>query len=277
MIQIFGLETRVLPWIMTPHAEGLTDTCPSDISVHAGNDEYTAATHCGRLPVTLCNNEGVELYDAAFPEMHLVPKAPYNIISITQCMENGWRLGGNNVQGIILERARHKMCFDIRIETKKGVLWVGCMKRYNTEQMGIGLATGPQLTGQMAHGRLGRMSEDSTTKAAKALDWSLVPGNVSPCEDCAIGKGRQKNVPKDTGSLIATMESSRAYLDCTSFKDKHTQKVGDVCKLIVLYPSQLKITDTYQSKILKGISGLYIIQRQTHSSIFDLYVSVIFS
>jgi hypothetical protein len=76
---------------------------------------------------------------------------------------------------------------------------------------------------------------------------------MSPCEDCAIGKGRQKNVPKDTGGPIATMESSRAYLDCTSFKDKYTQKVGDVCKLIVQYPSQLKITDTYKSKMLECV------------------------
>jgi hypothetical protein len=164
--------------------------------------------------ITVCNNEGVELYDAAFSEMHLVPKAPNNIISITQRIGNGWRLGGNNVKGIILERDGHKMCFDIRIETKKGVLWAGCMKRNNTEQMGIGLATSPQLTVQMAHGRLGHMSEDSTRKAAKALGWRLVPGNMSPCEDCAIGKGRQKNVPKDTGGPITTMESSRAYLDC---------------------------------------------------------------
>jgi hypothetical protein len=40
---------------MTPYAEGLTDTCPRDISVHVGNDEYTAATHCGRLPMTELN------------------------------------------------------------------------------------------------------------------------------------------------------------------------------------------------------------------------------
>jgi hypothetical protein len=67
----------------------------------------------------MSDNDGIKLYGAVFPEMHLVPMAPYNIISITQRMESGWRLARNKEQGIVLERDGFKMCFDIRMELRR--------------------------------------------------------------------------------------------------------------------------------------------------------------
>jgi hypothetical protein len=69
-----------------------------------------------------------------------------------------------------------------------------------------------------------------------------------PCKDCAIGKRRQKNLPKDTGGPVATLDESRAYLDCSSFQESETKKVTSVWRLIVFYPSQLKITDIFKTK-----------------------------
>jgi hypothetical protein len=71
--------------------EGLTSTRPCLISVHVGNSHHTAATHCGPLSVTVYDNTGMEVYGAAFPGMHLVPQAPYNIIILTQ----EWRTSGD--------------------------------------------------------------------------------------------------------------------------------------------------------------------------------------
>jgi hypothetical protein len=62
------------------------------------------------------------------------------------------------------------------------------------------------------------------------------------------GKGRKKNLPKETGGPVATMDASRAYLDCTAFKDSQTLKVTGVWRLMVFYPSQLKVTDIYKTK-----------------------------
>jgi hypothetical protein len=177
--------------VMTPYPEGPTDTRPSDTSVHVGNNAFTSATPSGKLPVAVCDNSGTELYDAVFPEMHLVPEAPYNIISITQRMENGWCLGGNSAQGIVLQKNGLGIRFDIRVETAKGVLLAGCMRRKAFEPVSSAPAV-TQLSIQQAHSRLGHMSEDSTRKAAIALGWKLIPGSLSPCEGCAIGKGRQK-------------------------------------------------------------------------------------
>jgi hypothetical protein len=103
-------------------------------------------------------------------------------------MESGWRLAGNKEQGIVLERDGFKMCFDIRNETKKGVLWAGCMKRFTSEKMTLGLVTNTSLTVQVAHGRLGHMREDSTRKAAKALGWRLVPGTCPHARIAPLAK-----------------------------------------------------------------------------------------
>jgi hypothetical protein len=233
---------------MTPYADGITDAQPSNVSVHVGNNEHTAATHCGTLPVTICNNTGEEMYDASFPNMHLVPAAPYNIISITQRMENGWTLGGSKDTGIVLTKNGHTLMFDIKITTRKGVLWASCMKRRPLETAAIAPATYTQLNVQQAHGRLGHMSENSTRQAAKALGWKLAKGSMPPCENCAIGKGRQKNIPKDTGGPIASLTAPRAYLDCCTLTDKLTRKVKYVWRLLVLYPAQLKISDIFKSK-----------------------------
>jgi hypothetical protein len=63
----------------------------SYISVHVGNNEHTAATHSGTLSVTVCDNSGLELYKVSFPDMHLVPQAPYNIVSVP----NVWKAVGS--------------------------------------------------------------------------------------------------------------------------------------------------------------------------------------
>jgi hypothetical protein len=229
---------------MTPTSDGLDTTKPCSITVHVGNNQHTAATLSGTLSLTMCDNNGLELFDASFLDMHLVPEAPYNIISLTQRLENDWTLSGDKLRGLTLSKDGNEIRFDIRIETAKGVLWAGWMKRKTVEIN----ATAVSLSIKQAHLRLGHLSEEATRKASKALWWKLTAGSVAPCEDCAIGKGRQKNLPKDTGGPVASLDSPRAYLDCSSFKDSETKKVTGVWCLMVFYPSQLKVTDIYKSK-----------------------------
>jgi hypothetical protein len=60
-------------------------------------------------------------------------------------------------------------------------------------------------------------------------------------------QSRQKNLPKNTGGPVTTLEESRPYLDCSSFKDSKTMKVTAVWRLIVFYPSELKISDIFKT------------------------------
>jgi hypothetical protein len=84
--------------------------------------------------------------------------------------------------------------------------------------------------------------------AAKAVGWKLMTGSMAPCDSCVIGKGRQKNLPKEIGGSVAKLKQSRVYLDCSSFKDRDSNKVLGVWHLMVFPLSQLKITDIFKSK-----------------------------
>jgi hypothetical protein len=121
-------------------------------------------------------------------------------------------------------------------------------KRVDGETAAVAADLNAKLSIQQAHARLGHMSETATRQAAKALGWTLTPGSMTPCEMCAIGKGRQKNLPKDSGGPVASLLESGVYLDCCTFKDKTTRKASHVWRLMVFYPSQLKISDIYKKK-----------------------------
>jgi hypothetical protein len=140
-------------------------------STHGCNAQWNFVA----LSLTVCDNNGVELFDASFPDMHLVPEAPYNIISLTQRLENDWTLSGDKLRGLTLSKDGNEIRFDIRIETAKGVLWAACMKRKTVELN----ATAVSLSIKQAHLRLGHMNEEATRKTSKALVevncWSIGP------------------------------------------------------------------------------------------------------
>jgi hypothetical protein len=114
------------------------------------------------------------------------------------------------------------------------------MKRSPPESVAVAPVVMLPLSLEQAHLRLGHMSEEATRKATKTIGWKLMTGSMVPCESCAIGKGRQKNSPKDSGGQEAKLKQSRVYLDCN--------KVIVVWRLMVFYPSQLKIIEIFQSK-----------------------------
>jgi hypothetical protein len=61
-----------------------------------------------------------------------------------------------------------------------------------------------EVTSMEAHQCLGHLSQQSTKDTAKQLGWHLT-GEFVKCEDCAIGKGCQKNFNKRIDHKIAGM------------------------------------------------------------------------
>jgi hypothetical protein len=155
---------------MTPNKWCITDSKPCEVTVHVGNSQHTSATHSGRLSVLVCDKTGVEQIKVTFPDMHLVPEALYNIISLTSRMDSGWELGGNRHDGLWIEKNGVRICFDIRIETRKGVIWAACFQRIDGETAVVAADLNVKLSIQQAHARLGHMSETATRQAAKAWD-----------------------------------------------------------------------------------------------------------
>ena len=95
------------------------------------------------------------------------------------------------------------MRFDIRIETPEGLFFAMYMQRGETEVGIVGTDKVKKISEQVAHGRLGHMSSDESRHTMKLLGWELMRGYAKkPCESCAVGKAKQKNVTKLSDSLI---------------------------------------------------------------------------
>jgi hypothetical protein len=75
---------------MTPEPEGISDSHPCNVSLHVGNSANTSATSRDHCLSPVATRPEWKLYDASFPDMHLVPKAPYNIFSPSE-----WRMDGS--------------------------------------------------------------------------------------------------------------------------------------------------------------------------------------
>ena len=65
------------------------------------------------------------------------------------------------------------------------------------EQAMINMEKGKNVSINHAHQMLGHDSEDKMRQMAKLLGWHLT-GKLQRCENCAISKAKQKNLPKQT-------------------------------------------------------------------------------
>ena len=112
-------------------------------------------------------------------------------------MQNkGWLLFGNKDK-IWIEKEGRKVTFDIKIPTSKGAVFAMYVKRANSIKTANMVTNVKKMTIQQAHERLEHIGEDAVRKIAKTLNWSIMPGLLSPCKACAVGKARQRNLPKD--------------------------------------------------------------------------------
>lgn len=52
------------------------------------------------------------------------------------------------------------------------------------------------MTLQEAHAKLGHCDKEKVIRTAKTMGWKLPTSQVPPCEACAMGKAKQKEVPE---------------------------------------------------------------------------------
>ncbi len=74
--------------------------------------------------------------------------------------------------------------------------------------METGLAattTGAKMPIMKAHDFLGHCDKDMTHKAAREYGW-LLTRSWKPCEACAAGRAKQKNVPKESEHKLTRMQ-----------------------------------------------------------------------
>jgi hypothetical protein len=122
---------------------------------------------------------------------------------------------------MILKKGDQQVKFDLVIPTHKGVIFAMYINREGESQeevAGIGTTTKKRLNIKKAHELLGHMSEDMTRKVAKHLGWEITKGTLQTCESCAIGKAKQKNVPKKSDHVGSKVNGERVFLDIATIK-----------------------------------------------------------
>ena len=145
----------------------------------------------------------------------------FNLCSVTRLLKQGFELYGNKT-ALTLTKDKHVLKFDITVDTPKGMIFAMYFKPQKQEMAGTVTDSKPmKLTIQQAHDRLGHCSEDATRKTAKYRGWEITKGSMKPCQSCAAGKAKQKNVPKESDEKLKAVEGkNRIYLDIATIKKK---------------------------------------------------------
>eukprot|EP00957_Ditylum_brightwellii_P187359 14269855-Ditylum_brightwellii.AAC.1 len=129
-------------------------------------------------------------------------------------MKNRWLLHRDN-DAVWLTKDGHTMRFDIRIETKEGIIFAAYMKRVPTGEVANAGADAAvmRVNVNRAHELLGHTNKDRTWRTAKYFGWEVTRRGFKLCESCAVGKTKQKNMPKISGHEKAKSPGERIFLD----------------------------------------------------------------
>jgi hypothetical protein len=110
-------------------------------------------------------------------------------------------------------------------------------------------STGAKMPIMKAHDLLEHCDEDMTHKAAREYPW-LLTGSWKPCEACAAGKAKQKNVPKELEHKPADKDANQIFLDIATVKK--LKNVPNVTKpnwqIMVDERTGMKFSDFYETK-----------------------------
>jgi len=178
-----------------------------------------------------------------------MPTAKFNLFSITQMINKGWKLEGNS-ELITIRKGNFVICFDVKISTPKGVLY-GTKLIRRQEFCGVVESSKTKLSYQEAHAKLGHISINETKRISKSFGWRLT-GDEEKCEACAIGKAQQKGVTKSSSHQSASKNGERMFLDLSSVKNTEFPEVDRVPKpywcIIVDERTQMKFSSFYSTK-----------------------------
>ncbi len=119
-----------------------------------------------------------------------IPKLTVNLLSVTQVMKNGWKLCGTSTEKTI-EKEGSKIRFDNMMTCDSGFVYSTKIKR---KQQNAPLAK--DKTSKL-HGLFCRSDIQQVKRTAKDVgNYTSAMEEIIDCEDCKIGKAKQKAVPK---------------------------------------------------------------------------------
>jgi hypothetical protein len=207
---------------MSPHEEGMINIKKTRGGITVGNGEVMAAKKTGDIPCEICDKYGKTLTTGLIADVALTKNSPFNLFSVTKMMRQDWKLGGDNVNGITLEKKDKVRKFDIPIETPKGVVYAMYVRRSE-----IAAPVMPTIMNiEKAHRVLGHQSEEATRKTAKYFGWTITRGGLQTCLPCTVGKAKQKSTVKHSKYKPSGTQGERIFTDIASIRPVEGVKVN---------------------------------------------------
>ena len=203
---------------MTNSLEGLFDVQDNTSGVKLGDGKLITSVKTGKLRGIIEQKDGTRT-ELVLSNVRYVPSLSCNLFSMLAAMDKGCKLDGGKRDGktvLKLTKGDMKIVFDQRIKTANMDLLGVKFLRVIPEAAMTSLAPGGKLKMSTLHHQLGHPSESMTRSTAKYLQIE-VSGSMQPCENCAMGKARQKNVPK-VNEHVSTIPGERLYIDLSSIK-----------------------------------------------------------
>ena len=195
--------------------EGMTDLSPTNIGITIGSGKKLSGTQQGTWHGTVLHSDG-HTENITLKEVVYCPELSFNLFSLTKAMSNGGKLGSDGTT-ITMTKGKQTIRFDRRIQTTNGYLsGVEIAPRTEGEQVTVGLGEGKKINRNTLHKMLGHLSEDKMRATAKNMSWELT-GKEMKCEDCALGKSRQKNLRKEIKPR-STSKGERLFIDIAPMK-----------------------------------------------------------
>ena len=236
-----------------------------------GNAQRERTIQTGSISGTVCNKYGKELYHAKIDDVSYTPGAAFNLFSIGRKLMQGWNIGRTfrtingkrEATSIYVEKDNFRLNFDIMIRTEKGAIFCAYIKRLPPEVGATSLELAKVTTLkppknpkvvmpiQLAHDIFGHNSEARTRQMAYALGIGVSRGTLKPCEACAAGKAKQRNVVKESDHVKAEGTNERVFLDIATIKHPSKLKMKLArpnWRMIVDERTQMRFTDFFATK-----------------------------
>ena len=130
-----------------------------------------------------------------------------------------------------MTKGSSKVMLYIVINTPRGSLFCAYFKR-NSEKLEADIdVTNQKISIQLTHDILGHMDEECIRLPEKSLAYKPTRGKLKPCEVCAAGKAKQKNVTKSSDHVPVKENYGKILLDISTIKIPKEIKVS-VTKLL---------------------------------------------
>ena len=185
---------------LTNSLNGMIDLEECSSKVTVGSGENLDCLKIGTKTGKIVQKDGTIRF-LKLKNVKYVPKLHCNLISLSQLLNDGKELRGSKTMMKVISNNRPVLIFDRKISSGKGFLFGVKISTNDFNQRAIGdankvrFAKNKKININLAHQLLGHPGSTILRSTSTNLGWILT-GKLQKCEHCAIGKAKQKNVPK---------------------------------------------------------------------------------